>query len=274
MGFGWAAAIHPDDLPWVAERWAKAVQGSGDLRMEFRFRQGDEIRWVEAITSAEHDETGKRIGFIGVNIDITDRKAAAATLAEREDQLRLLAENATDAVFRLTLDGVCLYASPSVGDMIGIAPRYLIGQNMLDRFHPDDADAVIGAHRTLAAGKAERLVTAYRSEPMDKPGTWVWLEANSGLVRDPVTQEPREIICSIRDISDRKKLEFELDSARRHAEVAAQAKSSFLANMSHEIRTPMNGVLGFTELLRDDRTFAPRTSGSHCRPHRGFGHGR
>ena len=252
MGSGWGAAIHPDDLATLSGQWAETVLGTGELRTEFRFRHRDgSDHWVEAITAAENDENGKRTGFIGVNIDITERKTAEAALAERTEQLRLLAENATDAVFRLTLDGTCLYASPSVGEMIGIAPRHLIGRNMLDRFHPDDAEAVIAAHRTLAAGDADRLVTAYRSEPMDegRAGTWVWLESNSGLVRDPDTHQPLEIICSIRDISDRKELEFELDRARRHAEVAAQAKSSFLANMSHEIRTPMNGVLGFTELL-------------------------
>ena len=252
MGSDWGAAIHPDDLARVSGQWAETVQDTGELRTEFRFRHKDNSdHWIEVITAPEVDVSGKRIGFIGVNIDISERKRAEVILAEREEQLRLLAENATDAVFRLSLDGICLYASPSVGEMIGVAPRHLIGYDMLTRFHPDDAALVIAAYRALAAGEVDRLVIAYRSEPMDeaRAGTWVWLESNSGLVRDPDTQQPREIICSVRDISVRKELEFELDRARRHAEVAAQAKSSFLAKMSHEIRTPMNGVLGFTELL-------------------------
>lgn len=41
------------------------------------------------------------------------------------------------------------------------------------------------------------------------------------------------------------------------AETANQAKSTFLANMSHEIRTPMNTILGYSQLMQQDRSLAP-----------------
>ena len=53
------------------------------------------------------------------------------------------------------------------------------------------------------------------------------------------------------DITDQKKTEEELRSAKLRAESADKIKSEFLANMTHELRTPLNNVIGYSEMLRD-----------------------
>ncbi|MES9937028.1 MAG: CHASE domain-containing protein [Sedimenticola sp.] len=61
------------------------------------------------------------------------------------------------------------------------------------------------------------------------------------------------IISFITDIAERKKQEEILTKAKEQAETANQAKSLFLAKMSHELRTPLNAVLGFSQLMGEDK---------------------
>ena len=249
-GDGWASGMHPDDVERVSHDWAAAVAEKRQYEGEFRWVRPDgSISWVTALGRPEFNLDGDIEGFIGVNIDFTERKAAEAELARRERELATLADNATDAVMRLSLAGTCLYASPSSGKLLRVPSEQLVGQDMLTRFHPEDADAVMAAFRDLASGRSDDVILAYRSESIADPGHYLWMEANCGLIRDDLTGKPGEIVVSIRDISHTKALETELRDARLHAEAAALAKSAFLANMSHEIRTPMNGVIGFTELV-------------------------
>ncbi|NJL85261.1 MAG: hypothetical protein HC886_03650 [Leptolyngbyaceae cyanobacterium SM1_1_3] len=53
------------------------------------------------------------------------------------------------------------------------------------------------------------------------------------------------------DISDRKRAELELVTAKEAAEAANKAKDIFVANISHELRSPLSAILGFVRLLKD-----------------------
>ena len=61
-----------------------------------------------------------------------------------------------------------------------------------------------------------------------------------------------QIIAVIRDITEQKRSEEELRSAKEAAVAATVAKNDFLANMSHEIRTPLNAIIGMSELALEN----------------------
>lgn len=126
----------------------------------------------------------------------------------REGDFRLLAEATTDTIIRGNLDGVRLYVSPSIGDLLGYAPEELVGRRAIELTHPDDAPAFMALMQEIKAGRLQTGRTEQRQRHKD--GSWVWLEASIRLTLDRRTGRPDGYVTSVRGIGHRKQLEARL----------------------------------------------------------------
>ncbi len=90
------------------------------------------------------------------------------------------------------------------------------------------------------------------------------LEQNAAGYGEPrhVTVEVRaraaggEVVTVLRDVTEARRREADIDEAQRTIDAELRAKDHFLANMSHELRTPLNAIIGFSEML-GSRTMSP-----------------
>ncbi|MCD6075596.1 MAG: putative Histidine kinase with sensor domain and response regulator receiver domain [Rhodospirillales bacterium] len=77
--------------------------------------------------------------------------------------------------------------------------------------------------------------------------------AASGEFTYDIDGAPLTLIGSIQDITAQKRIQAALERAKLDAETANRAKTEFLSSMSHELRTPMNAVLGYAQLLLQNK---------------------
>ncbi len=81
-GDGWAAMVHPEDMPATQARWADALSAGAVYETEFRLRRHDGVyRWHIARAVPIRDGSGRIVRWVGTNTDIQDQKDVAAALA-------------------------------------------------------------------------------------------------------------------------------------------------------------------------------------------------
>jgi len=194
---------------------------------------------------------------------------AAEDDLRKEQMLKAaIVESSDDAIIGKALDGTVTSWNKAAERMLGYRAEDMLGKSILSIIPAERHEE---EEKLLAAIKAGVAVNHFETERVASDGRRLAVSLTVSPIRDG---DGRIVGASkiIRDITERKQADAELEQYRHHleqlveertselahakeaAEAANLAKSEFLANMSHEIRTPMNAVLGLTHLLHAGAT--------------------
>jgi len=228
----------------------KASRGIEDIyELTYIRKDGSRFPAVVSVT-ALRDAQNSIIGYLLIGTDNTARKQIEEEQKKLDQRLRdqqfytrSLIESNIDALMTTDPSGIISDVNKQMEFITGCTRDELIGAPF-KRCFTDPVRAEAGIKLVLKEKKVTNYELTIRS--MDGKDTVVSFNAATFYDRERRLQG---VFAAARDVTERKRMDQELENAKVVAEKASLAKSVFLSSMSHELRTPLNAILGFAQLL-------------------------
>jgi len=217
------------------------------------------VKSAPLLTAQQWVIASSTLGFLALSIwfwNVSLRRRVAQQLREIQvrnkkegilkDRFEALVESANDLIFSCDREGYIQFFSQAGEALLGYSEKEATKLNLRVLLEPEFLESlqILRDDSGVLASGLNRQVKFRRAD-----GSTFW--GDLALKQLPNLSGVSGILGVVRDVSQQKEIELELQRAKNAAEEADRAKSEFLANMSHEIRTPMNGVIGMAELLLD-----------------------
>jgi PAS domain S-box-containing protein len=217
----WTVRLHPEDAARVFSEMGPLVERSGGtLEYRFRHRDGHYI-WIQDTFRVMKDDQDRPLEIVGSWADISARKKAEQALGERMalmNDLETLVGASPAIIYTTQVSGdyACTFVSENLDSIMGYAPWEMRDDKKfwVKRLHPEDATRVFAEMDLLIAQGKGSLEYRFRH----RDGHYIWIQDTFTVTHDD-TGKPQEIVGSWADISDRKRIEAELQQLAQQVEL-------------------------------------------------------
>ncbi|MDX1937156.1 MAG: PAS domain S-box protein [Flavihumibacter sp.] len=210
---GYLALVHSEDSARVQNSIEMALKNKTSFEFEERIaRPNNEIRFLKSWGDVIKDEHDNIIGMFGACLDITERKLAEEALLLSEKKFRSMVHNIADIITLIDEKGNILYESASIQHVLGYTETELIGKNIFELLHPEDAEHIANVLYESIKKEGNSVSVDFRFK--NKNGDYVLMEAqgNNQLSNPHI----RAMIVNSRDITERRKAEVLLQESKQY----------------------------------------------------------
>ncbi len=242
LGWGWTAAVHPDDAKGMQELWLYCLKTGTPADTEARLRRFDgAYRWFLFRDNPLRDETGKIVKWYGMAVDIDDRKRAEEEL--RRSELLLAQGQRVSQTGSFYWRAACdeIRASGELYRIFELEPgSELRFERIAARVHPED---LLLLHERLAQARSGVRSLDFEFRLRLPNGTLKCLRVTLNETHEQNGE--LEYVGAAQDITERRLSEAVLANVR--SELASMTRvasmGTLTASIAHEVNQPLSGII-------------------------------
>ena len=221
----WEERVHPEDLARCLDTYAQAFDHREEFRMEYRLRRHDgEYRWVFDIGVPRFNQDRCFVGYIGIGVDVTERKLAEKELGVANERLSLAMQAGRVGGWEWDLKSDSSLRFGETYALLGITPGTQRGsvQEFWDVVHPEDR---VRFHDVLENAKQSHSEFNHEFRVVWPDGSIHWLRSH-GRYSYGMTAQPERLLGISIEITERKLAE---EAQLRHSAIVQSCDDAIIS---------------------------------------------
>ena len=232
--------LEPDSLEKAFSDIMTVLTGERIPLSQYKFIAKDGTRKFGEVSLSPLTRDGKVVAMVSVARDITERKSIEDALKQSKEQYRIVLEANPDPVVVYDMEGKVTFLNMAFSNVFGWRLEECIGQKM-DVFVPEDAwpETTIMINKVISGENFSGIETRRST----KEGRIIPVSISGAIYRD-ANGNPMGSVINLRDITDQKELETQLQQAQK-----MEAIGTLAGGIAHDFNNLLMGIQGCTSLM-------------------------